>query len=608
MKKNLLLLAMMLIGVSAWGQETVAVGTDVAVSQIENGTVYTIQGYRTQWRYMYFDGTNYDTRTTTTAYSSELENANNYKWTFYKSANNVWYLYCLGAQRFLGTSSSSSTIPLVENGPVSTGFIVQDSEVADATAIMMSSDNGGAAMHCANKGNSYKIMNWTGAYSNMTSAECAFKVTKIGDLDDVTLQLIENAVNAYEAPIIIPAKLAELNAIVEKLENYEPYIGTGYGKYTCSNENFVTIIDQLRTFHTEQTANATASVADIDEKINEANLLIQAVTINTPADGSFLRITRSVDENSYLIGENNANRTKFAADMGEDASSIFYYTEGKLLSYKTGKYLTATSNMLHYTTTVGAAAGTTIDFIESKTVGAYCVVFANKSRYLYASGNGNSDGAGSDGDENYRFSLQETTILPVTVGTTTYVSFYAPVAVTLPAGLKAYYVSAASSTKATMEEVGSVIPANTGVILHGEPNTYNLTIGGTAEAIDENKLLGTVASEYKTDDAYVLAAKDDNVAGFYVAEKNISTDNTNDTEETTYESFLNNGFKAYLPASVVPSEARFLSFDFGTETGIVETENGNHKTENSAVYDLAGRRVKAAQKGLYIVDGKKVVK
>ena len=42
------------------------------------------------------------------------------------------------------------------------------------------------------------------------------------------------------------------------------------------------------------------------------------------------------------------------------------------------------------------------------------------------------------------------------------------------------------------------------------------------------------------------------------------------------------------------------------ENGSEETENGKRKTEN---YDLTGRRVeKMSQKGVYIVDGKKIVK
>ena len=65
-------------------------------------------------------------------------------------------------------------------------------------------------------------------------------------------------------------------------------------------------------------------------------------------------------------------------------------------------------------------------------------------------------------------------------------------------------------------------------------------------------------------------------------------------------------YKAYLPVNA-GAGARFLSFDFGTETAIDElkAENGNQKTET---FDLAGRRVQNAQRGIFIVNGKKVVK
>lgn len=145
-----------------------------------------------------------------------------------------------------------------------------------------------------------------------------------------------------------------------------------------------------------------------------------------------------------------------------------------------------------------------------------------------------------------------------------------------------------------MTEIVNVVPANTGVLLQGAEGQYNLTIGGEATEV-ESKLSSTVASKYISTPSYVLS-KQDGVVGFYKALMN--------QEENT--SFLNNGFKAYLPAG--ESNARALVFDFGTETGIIETENENVKTENSAVYDLAGRRVQNAQKGIFIMNGKKVVR
>ena len=44
------------------------------------------------------------------------------------------------------------------------------------------------------------------------------------------------------------------------------------------------------------------------------------------------------------------------------------------------------------------------------------------------------------------------------------------------------------------------------------------------------------------------------------------------------------------------------------ETGIVETEIGNVKSESSAVYDLSGRRGQKGQKGVFIQNGKVMVR
>ena len=67
------------------------------------------------------------------------------------------------------------------------------------------------------------------------------------------------------------------------------------------------------------------------------------------------------------------------------------------------------------------------------------------------------------------------------------------------------------------------------------------------------------------------------------------------------------GLRAYF---IIPAEspgARIAFIDEGTTTGIAEMkEMRNEKNEN--VYDLSGRRVKALNKGIYVVNGKKIVK
>ena len=69
------------------------------------------------------------------------------------------------------------------------------------------------------------------------------------------------------------------------------------------------------------------------------------------------------------------------------------------------------------------------------------------------------------------------------------------------------------------------------------------------------------------------------------------------------------GFRAYFQLKGDAALARSFSMDFGDgeTTGIISIENAQPATGN-AVYDLQGRRVNGtAQKGVYIVNGKKTV-
>ena len=67
--------------------------------------------------------------------------------------------------------------------------------------------------------------------------------------------------------------------------------------------------------------------------------------------------------------------------------------------------------------------------------------------------------------------------------------------------------------------------------------------------------------------------------------------------------FINYAYKAYLPKNTA---AESISLRIEGTTGI---ENAEIRNEKSAmIYDLMGRRVAKMAKGVYIVNGKKVVK
>ena len=182
----------------------------------------------------------------------------------------------------------------------------------------------------------------------------------------------------------------------------------------------------------------------------------------------------------------------------------------------------------------------------------------------------------------------------------------------IPADVKAYAVSATSETSAALTEITGTIPANEAVLLNAAAGTYEFKYAAEATPVAKNLLEGTVFDANVNGEAYVLAAPTvEEVAqpvGFYKAKLTISTNTENDGEEgatdDTFEAFKNNAFKAYLPAPA--ASARFLSFDFGTETAIESIEGA--EVESSVVYDLSGRRVQKAQKGVFVVNGKVVIK
>ncbi len=163
----------------------------------------------------------------------------------------------------------------------------------------------------------------------------------------------------------------------------------------------------------------------------------------------------------------------------------------------------------------------------------------------------------------------------------------------VPEGVTAYYAAEdPASNVLRLVTVEGAIPANQGVILTGNDAALTgielLPANKHAVAdLSDNKLLNS-ADAAKTLSAangdYVLTSKN-SVIAFYPADGTLAKN------------------KAYLNLSGSSAPAFILNFG-GETTGIesVEAENGTQ-----TVFDLSGRRVQKAQKGLYIINGKKVL-
>ena len=169
-----------------------------------------------------------------------------------------------------------------------------------------------------------------------------------------------------------------------------------------------------------------------------------------------------------------------------------------------------------------------------------------------------------------------------------------PFAATIPGDVTAYKLTYESGDKATATAVETTIEANKPVLLNGSGAK---TFTGSSVAVDADatntngSMTGVFASAAVPTGSYVLQDGEKGI-GFYRV----------DAEDPITIS----PFRAYLTAS---AGVHSLTVDYqnGEETGIQTVDNAQQAKDN-AIFDLSGRRVVKAQKGIYIVNGKKIVK
>ena len=176
-------------------------------------------------------------------------------------------------------------------------------------------------------------------------------------------------------------------------------------------------------------------------------------------------------------------------------------------------------------------------------------------------------------------------------GYTTFASAYALDLANLPAGLTAYKASEVGADAVTFTSVEEAVPAGTGLLLKGTASTaYNIPVAASASALEGNKLVGCTAET-------VLEKN----ANYWVL--------VNNGGAAEFQSLKTNGAtipagKAYLNAAAAAGSRLAIVFNDET-TGIATVENASVLNEN--YYNLNGQRIVAPQKGLFIVNGKKVV-
>ena len=171
-----------------------------------------------------------------------------------------------------------------------------------------------------------------------------------------------------------------------------------------------------------------------------------------------------------------------------------------------------------------------------------------------------------------------------------------PFAAKAPEGVTAYAGTINNGNVQLTEYANGIIPANKGVVLVSDTKTTaTFTLADASEVKEQtNELTGVLTDTElnNVDNAgqVRIFSKKDNVAGFYKPNSGITSLAAN---------------KAYIMAPANEG-ALVLNFAGGEVTGINQATI-NATEANAPIYDLTGRRVAKAVKGIYVKNGKKFI-
>ena len=156
-----------------------------------------------------------------------------------------------------------------------------------------------------------------------------------------------------------------------------------------------------------------------------------------------------------------------------------------------------------------------------------------------------------------------------------------------------------TDTEGTEREVSDV-PAGTGVFVKANPGTYKVyVVNESTTDVTENLLVGTGSESTSLQSSEIVT--------YYVYGRQGTPKKEAFYKVKTDKATTVSAGKAYLQINVPASGAKDAIYVGGGDTnGINAIENVD--MQNGNIYNLQGQKVNRAQKGVYIVNGKKIVK
>lgn len=408
-----------------------------------------------------------------------------------------------------------------------------------------------------------------------------------------TLQYVGESKNIEKIDDEELAAYAELQTLIPACEPFADKIGTGLNQFTSKD-----LVPALKAAK-EVAAKDIYKYPDMDVIATKDRLKAakEALTINQPETGKFYRI-KSVAKNKYVSSVPVADGRESLIDEA-DATTVFYLSGDNRLTNSIGVNLGSNARP------AGNSLGGSFDF-QINNNGYYMIMIASegegKDKPLYPH-NDNGDLLSYDFNGGvYADKLADAWTLEEVNDeasqpkitkqmTAQYATVAAPVALNIPADVKAYTVKVDGEVAKLTEITGGVIPAGVAAVIEktGAGESYEFTFAPSGSTANANDLQGVYVETTipAKNNAYVLA-KGTKGVGFYLL---------SETERVLGAN------KAYLSVPNDAAGVKAFVLDLGDLTGINSTEVAGEEV----YYDLQGRRVLKPVKGIYVTkSGKKV--
>lgn len=408
-----------------------------------------------------------------------------------------------------------------------------------------------------------------------------------------TLQYVGESKNIEKIDDEKLAAYAELQTLIPACEPFADKIGTGLNQFTSDD-----LVPAL-TAAKEVAAKDIYEYPDMDVTATKDRLKAakEALTINQPETGKFYRI-KSVAKNKYVSSVPVADGRESLIDEA-DATTVFYLSDDKRLTNSIGVNLGSNARP------AGNSLGGSFDF-QINNNGYYMIMIASegegKDKPLYPHyDNGDLLSYDFNGGV-YADKLADAWTLEEVNDeasqpkitkqmTAQYATVAAPVALNIPADVKAYTVKVDGEVAKLTEITGGVIPAGVAAVIEktGAGESCEFTFAPSGSTANANDLQGVYVETTipAKNNAYVLA-KGTKGVGFYLL---------SETERVLGAN------KAYLSVPNDAAGVKAFVLDLGDLTGINSTEVAGEEV----YYDLQGRRVLKPVKGIYVTkSGKKV--